>query len=176
MRRHQIITTDASQFPSARPVAEQQDLNWFLCQLGSGWVMINSEYGYVELIDNQTLTQAQAEASVFQIIRRHSLGDHLERHIGLSADYVSWAVTDKLPSFVAHRYAEVKSLFDELGSLDGAWFRVQQLNQRDVLGLDDYSPEQWLRWYIDKECAPDTKPSIFGRLWNTLFDRRPWQR
>jgi len=50
-----------------------------------------------------------------------------------------------------------------------------QLNQVNILGLDDWGPEEWLRWALVKDM-PEERPSYWVRLWNTLFRRRPWER
>jgi len=59
---HQIVITYdlTSKFPEARPFDQQEDLSWFLLRLDGGWVVINSDYGYVELVKESTLTSRQA--------------------------------------------------------------------------------------------------------------------
>ncbi len=176
MVRHQVVVTDRSQFPNAQASAGELDLNWHLLRLGDGWVLINSDYGNVELIDQAALSESQVEDIIFKIVRQHCQNQHLEDYVGLSPEYVSWTSTKRLSSFIKHRYAEVKELYDEVGSFDKAWFQIGQLNHKNLLGLDDYSPDEWLSWFLDKESTPQVKISIFVRIWNTLFNRRPWEK
>ena len=171
MIQHQIVVKDAREFPVAEPANEPADLTWFLLRLGAGWVLISSDFGYVELIPEATVSQATVEHAVFTIIRRHCNDTNLEQCVGLTANHVKWSATSALPAVIKHRLKQVKAIVAKAGSLDEAGQRIAKLNQRDFVDSERGSPANMLGVRLYSACKEPVKHNTFKLLGRYLVLR-----
>lgn len=108
MVRHQIyITFDAVRdFTGQRDLATEAaepKLNWHLQRVTNGWVLISEHWPFVEHITQPNVTAKVVEEFLFCVVRKRAFGEDPETMVGLSSEYVSWAVVQKLPAKVAKR-------------------------------------------------------------------------
>lgn len=155
--KHLIVVKPSDEFTDVKPFSEQADLIWVFLKLSDGWVVINTNYGYVELIKFRALTKMRAEGTVRKIVREYGTD--------VSTEDIGWASISEPPKFVRDRYTQVKRLVEESGGLDKAWFHVRRLNQSSFLGTDQWTAEDWIRW---KLLEAPRRPGILLRILNTL--------
>lgn len=157
----QIVVIDAQEFQVTETLSESEDLSWFLLRLEAGWVLISSDFGYVELISEATVSTADVEEVVFTILSHHCDEPNLPEHVGLTSDHVKWKRTSALPHVIEHRLKAVKAIVTKAGPPDNARQQIAELNQIDFVDLEGGSPVNMLECLLYSACKEPVKHNTF---------------
>jgi hypothetical protein len=103
-----VLLSPAQQrdFAGQRDLASQAPepkLTWHLQKAPGCWLLLSEHFGFVEHITQPQVTASMVEEFIFYVVRNRAFGEEAESMVGLTPDYVSWAVTQKLPAKLAKK-------------------------------------------------------------------------
>lgn len=190
--KHQLITHAdmAGQFTVERsitPYQSKQGFAWYLCPAVVAdeqvWLLVNVEFGYVELLADESCKAADIEQAVLDVIELH-LPDKDEQDnvsVSLNPDEITWHTADKIPEHVGQRYQQALALLDECLDIDAAHDALEQLNdtQLTISGSGrTFAPADGLDGLL-LELADNYLHYIdstpwYKQQWDLLTGKRPW--
>ena len=141
--KHQLITHAdiAGQFTvesSITPYQSQQGFAWYLCPAVVAdeqvWLLVNVEFGYVELLADDNCRASDIEQAVLDVIELHLPDEHQQDKVSVSwnPNQITWHTADKIPEHVRQRYQQALALLDSCRSIDAAEDALEQLNNTQL--------------------------------------------
>ena len=188
--KHQLITHAdiAGQFSTQRsitPYQSKQGFAWYLCPAVVAdeqvWLLVNVEFGYVELLGDNIRAASDIEQAVLDIIERHLPDEHLQDNVSvnLNPNEITWHTADKIPEHVGQRYQQALALLDSCRNIDAAELALEQLNNAQLnINGRTFAPADGLDGLL-LELADDFRHYIdstpwYKRQWDLLTGKRPW--
>jgi hypothetical protein len=137
--KHRLITHAdiAGQFNTERsttPYQSQKYFAWYLCPAVVAdeqvWLLVNVEFGYVELLADDNCTAADIEQAVLDVIELHQPDKDEQDNVSVrwNPDERTWHTADKIPEHVGPRYQQALALLDKCRDIDAAHDALEQLN------------------------------------------------
>jgi len=98
------------------------------------WLLVIVEFGYVELLADDSCTASNIEQAVLDVIELH-LPDEDEQNnvsVSLKPNQITWHTADKIPEHVGQRYQQALALLDSCRNIDAAELALEQLNNAQL--------------------------------------------
>lgn len=188
--KHQLITHAdiAGLFSAERSITPYQShkgFAWYLCPAVIAdeqvWLLVNVEFGYVQLLADDSCTAADIEQAVLDVIELH-LPDEQEQlnvSVSLKPNQITWHTADKIPEHVGQRYQQALVLLDSCLDILAAHDALEQLNDTELtISGRTFAPSEGMDGLL-LELADnywhyiDSTP-WYKRQWHLLTGKRPW--
>jgi hypothetical protein len=186
MLSHQIILHPDTPFTSSfTPYERKVGFSWYLCPATVAgeqeWLLVNVEFGYVELLGDNIRAASDIEHAVLDIIERHLPDEHVQDNVSVSwnPNQITWHTADKITPFVGSRYQQALALLDECRDITAAEDALEHLNDTQLtISGRTFAPAEGLdgllleladnyRHYIDSTAW-------YKQQWDLLTGKRPW--
>lgn len=159
--------------------------SWYLCPATVAgeqeWLLVNVEFGYVELLGDNIRAASDIEHAVLDIIERHLPDEHVQDNVSVSwnPNQITWHTADKITPFVGSRYQQALALLDECRDITAAEDALEHLNDTQLtISGRTFAPAEGLdgllleladnyRHYIDSTAW-------YKQQWDLLTGKRPW--
>lgn len=174
--KHQIILHPdiVGQFALDKPITPYErhvGFSWYLCPVAvageQGWLLVNVEFGYCELVVEHSKTAADIEAAVLDVIEYHPPDDREEDNVSVSFDPVdiTWHIADKMPEHVGLRYQQALKRLRKCKDISDAEDALESLNDTPLtIGGRTFAPTEGLEGLL-KELADNFKHYIETTPW-----------
>lgn len=180
---HQDIAALFSAERRITPYKPKQGFAWYLCPAVVAdeqvWLLVNVEFGYVELLEGENCTAEAIEHAVLDVIEYHLPDEQEEDNVSVSLDpdSITWHTSDKILEQVGQRYQDALALLGTCLDIDAASDALEKLN--DTTWVDSgFTPSQCVEGLL-LELADNYRHYIdttpwWKLQWVLLRGKRPW--
>lgn len=181
---HQDLAGLFSDERSITPCDSTEGFAWYLCPAVLAdeqvWLLVNAEFGYVELLEQVDFSAEAIEQALLDVIELHLPDeDELNVSVSLDPDDITWHTADKIPEHVAQRYQQALLLLDSCADILAALHALEQLNNTAwTVSGRTFAPSEGMEGLL-AELADDYRhykgtTAWYKRQWDLLRGKRPW--
>lgn len=131
--------------PFTSPTHEEEGFDWWVLPIPDRWLIVNSETGFVHIVDEPVITSQRVEQAILHIVRDNATDPaSLDLSVDMNPDHMTWHLDAvNIPKHVEQRHLKVIELCNTWRKSSKLLEAVDLLNCSSLLlhGIRDISPE-----------------------------------